>query len=455
MNKMTQRRVLLLGAFVAALMAGTGSGSAASTPKTVNGTVGPGFTIGLTMQGKKVTKLKAGTAYRFVISDRSSIHDFHLSGPGLNRVLTGVGFTGTKSFVLKLKNGTYRFVCDPHAGIMHGSFAVGPPAVQNARATRAALAYDALTVEGTNEGDRLAVRLQSGNSDVLEVDVGDDGSADFKFDRTDVTKIAVHGGNGDDSLRIDESNGVFADTIPTTLDGGNGNDRLSGGSGAGTVLGGNGSDTLAGGNGNETLIGGNGNDSIDGNRGSDLGVLGNGDDTFVWDPGDGSDAVEGQNGADTMIFNGANAAEQVEVSANGSRLRFFRNPGAITMDTAGVERVDFTALGGADTVTVSDLAPTDVDVLNVDLAAILGGATGDAAADRVVVNATKGDDTISVSGNATSVRVSGLAPTVQIAHSDGPNDRLDINTLEGTDSVSSGGLAAGALQLFVDNTLVP
>jgi plastocyanin len=71
-----------------------------------------------------VAKLKAGVPYRFVISDRASIHDFHLSGPGLNRVLTGVGFTGTKSFVLTLKKGTYRFVCDPHAPIMHGSFAV-------------------------------------------------------------------------------------------------------------------------------------------------------------------------------------------------------------------------------------------------------------------------------------------------------------------------------------------
>jgi hypothetical protein len=55
------------------------------------------------MHGKKVTKLKARTAYRFVIRDRSSIHDFHLSGPGLNRVLTSVPFTGTKSFVLRLR----------------------------------------------------------------------------------------------------------------------------------------------------------------------------------------------------------------------------------------------------------------------------------------------------------------------------------------------------------------
>src|SRR4029450_9548974 len=84
MRRITCTRSLLLGAAVAAALAATGSGSAALA-KTVNGTVGPGFTIGLTMHGKKVTKLKAGTAYRFVIRDRSSIHDFHLSGPGLNR----------------------------------------------------------------------------------------------------------------------------------------------------------------------------------------------------------------------------------------------------------------------------------------------------------------------------------------------------------------------------------
>jgi plastocyanin len=96
----------------------------AAPPKTVRGTVGPGFTINLTLGGKKVTSLKKGVRYRFLISDRSPIHDFHLTGPGLNRVLTGVDFTGTKSVVLTLKKGTYRFVCDPHSDSMHGSFRV-------------------------------------------------------------------------------------------------------------------------------------------------------------------------------------------------------------------------------------------------------------------------------------------------------------------------------------------
>jgi len=102
----------------------TATAPATSAPKTVQGSVGPGFTINLTLAGKKVSNLKKGVPYRFQIRDRSSIHDFHLMGPGVNRVLTSVDFTGTKSVVLKLKKGTYRFFCDPHAAVMHGSFRV-------------------------------------------------------------------------------------------------------------------------------------------------------------------------------------------------------------------------------------------------------------------------------------------------------------------------------------------
>ena len=147
-----------------------------------------------------------------------------------------------------------------------------------------------LTVVGTDASDKIALRLQSGQPGILQVDVGDDGSADFSFARNRVATIAVDAAAGDDLVRIDESNGAFTDSIPTTIDGGDGND------------------TIAGGKGIETLLGGDGNDSIDGNGGNDLALLGAGDDTFVWDPGDGSDTIEGQDGTDTMRFNGANVA---------------------------------------------------------------------------------------------------------------------------------------------------
>ena len=61
---------------------------------------------------------------------------------------------------------------------------------------------------------------------ILQVDVGDDGSVDFDVERADVARIAVKAGNGDDFVRIDESNGIFTDSIPTAIDGGNGDDNL-------------------------------------------------------------------------------------------------------------------------------------------------------------------------------------------------------------------------------------
>lgn len=93
-------------------------------PVTVAGTIGPGSAISLRLGGAKLTKLKAGVTYRFVIKDQSSNHNFHLTGPGVNKVVTGVGFKGTKTVVLKLKKGTYRFVSDALPGSIHGSFTV-------------------------------------------------------------------------------------------------------------------------------------------------------------------------------------------------------------------------------------------------------------------------------------------------------------------------------------------
>jgi len=88
----------------------------------LTGKVGPGFTITLTKAGHTVTSLPAGT-YKIAIHDNSNIHNFHLSGPGLNK-LTDVAATGTTTWKLKLKTGTYHYQCDPHASSMKGSFRV-------------------------------------------------------------------------------------------------------------------------------------------------------------------------------------------------------------------------------------------------------------------------------------------------------------------------------------------
>lgn len=112
-------KLTLALAAVAAVLAAP---SALAGGATLNGTVGPGFTISLTQGGKKVTTLKAGS-YTIVVADKASIHDFHLTGPGVNKK-TGVAFKGTQTWKVTLKKGKYTYQCDPHHSFMKGSFTV-------------------------------------------------------------------------------------------------------------------------------------------------------------------------------------------------------------------------------------------------------------------------------------------------------------------------------------------
>ena len=107
-------------ALVAAALVVVASASAA-TP-TLNATDGPGFTITLKKGKTKVTSLKAGK-YKIVVKDLSNLHNFHLKGPGVDKK-TGVGAKGTFTWTVTLKKGMYKFLCDPHAAIMKGSFKV-------------------------------------------------------------------------------------------------------------------------------------------------------------------------------------------------------------------------------------------------------------------------------------------------------------------------------------------
>lgn len=301
---------------------------------------------------------------------------------------------------------------------------------QKVDGVRAQLRHGTLEVRGGDQANVVVLRTRAGDPSVIEVDAGGDGSADFAFARKTVGAIDVRMGDGDDVVRVDDTNGAVDANVPTTIAGGDGND------------------TLTGGQGDETFRGGDGNDLVRGGRGADTAILGEGDDVFRWDPGEGSDVIEGQSGSDTMLFNGAAAAEQVDIQANGRRAIFFRQPGNVTMDMAGVESVDFNALGGVDSIRVGDLSGTDVTRTNLDLAAAIGGSATDLVADRITVNGTDGDDNIAVTGNGSGADVSGLASTVSVTHAD-PFDGLALDTRAGSDNVAVAGVA-GLIQLFVD-----
>jgi len=286
------------------------------------------------------------------------------------------------------------------------------------------LAADSVTVNATKGDDVIEVLGQDGSLTVAGLPELVTISASEATDA-----LVVAGGAGNDTLS--------AMTLPAlntmlTLDGGAGND------------------VLLGSRGDDRLLGGDGKDFVDGNQGNDIALLGAGDDVFQWDPGDGSDTVEGEAGTDTLVFNGANINERMDISANGERARLTRDIGNITMDLNGVEHIEVNARGGADTVTVNDLTGTDVKQVAIDLAGTPGSGQGDGAADSVTVNGTGGNDHITVASSGASVVVNGLAAQVTIAGAEPDKDSLVVNGAAGNDTINASALTAGQINLTIN-----
>jgi plastocyanin len=73
--------------------------------------------------GKPVAELPAGK-YNIEVTDQTDIHDFHLTGGnGAVDEKTGVVEKVKTTWVVTLKPGQYRYMCDPHPS-MHGEFTV-------------------------------------------------------------------------------------------------------------------------------------------------------------------------------------------------------------------------------------------------------------------------------------------------------------------------------------------
>ncbi|MCI0360198.1 MAG: hypothetical protein L0211_17105 [Planctomycetaceae bacterium] len=280
-----------------------------------------------------------------------------------------------------------------------------------------------------------------------------------------IDKLDVNTFGGNDNIDLDITVGAIAKTI----DAGAGNDTVNllgsddadifGGIGDDTLIGSPVADNIFGGAGNDILIGGGGVDNEFGEDGNDLfgnltltpnGVAddpgadfmfgGDGIDQFVWEPGDGSDNISGGvDGADILRFFG-------DAGANA----FLLNPAAVapthmnttlggaTVDTHGVEQLIVSGLAGADTFTVTDLTPTEVE----DLLLVVDAAAG--SADAVTVNGRTVSDNVNITVNANGpagasrVNIAGLDYDIDIdgiALADA--DTLTFNGNEGNDTILS------------------
>jgi plastocyanin len=121
------KRFLLISVVAAALLA-VASGASAAPAKDnyqLKGEVYGNSLFKIEMEnkaGKKIRTVKAGT-YRIKVEDKATIHNFRLRGPGVNKATSVPGKAET-IWTVRLRKGTYTYLCDPHASSMRGSLKV-------------------------------------------------------------------------------------------------------------------------------------------------------------------------------------------------------------------------------------------------------------------------------------------------------------------------------------------
>jgi plastocyanin len=123
---MTRLAALAVALIATAALPGAAGGAAVQyeNPK-LFGSVGPEFEISFRdAQGNRVAQLSPGT-YDIEVEDKSDLHSFHLKGPGVEE-RTQVEFTGTVTWTVTFRDGSYEYHCDPHPSL-GGKFVVGSP----------------------------------------------------------------------------------------------------------------------------------------------------------------------------------------------------------------------------------------------------------------------------------------------------------------------------------------
>lgn len=346
------------------------------------------------------------------------------------------------------------------AGVVAGLGAFAIPA-DAATSPTATLSLGIVTVTGTPARDVIAV---TESADQLAIDFGSDGTVDARFRMSDVQRVRVLAGDGDDGVTV---NGAGVGDVPLTISAGRGNDGGGvvgniGDSGAGdapvAISGADGNDDfIVAVPGPATVNAGAGDDVVDGGGagiGKETISLGDGNDRLVSSlnafVGARSDVVDGGTGKDALEIDGSFASETVSLSANAGRLLVTHN----LQDRVNADNIEdvswfgFGGLDGGDGVSVNDLSGTDVVNFTPDFSAPSDPTVPNNSEDQLRVVGTAGDDHIAVSSLGTAITVSGLAPAVTPVLLDA-HDVLRIDTLAGDDIVDSAGLQRGLVQLQV------
>lgn len=149
----------------------------------------------------------------------------------------------------------------------------------------------------------------------LFLDGGGDAQTVLEFDSENVVGIAAQLGDGDDFLDLSSI------SLPSTIEGGEGNDSIIGGIANDFLLGDAGDDSLLGLGGDDIQIGGDGNDVLRGGGGSD---------SLVGD--DGNDSLYGQGAVDTV-----DGGAGIDLLDGGTSATFLSDQieGSVTLNNTG------------------------------------------------------------------------------------------------------------------------
>ncbi|MEO0756424.1 MAG: calcium-binding protein [Cyanobacteria bacterium J06648_16] len=241
-----------------------------------------------------------------------------------------------------------------------------------------------------------------------------------------------------DAPEIEELGDIFI--------GGKKDDQLQGGDQDDIFLGGKGDDTILGGAGTDVVFAGKGDDTVVGQTGNDVAFLGSGTDRFIWNNGDGSDFINGGRGYDTTEVNGADGpGDQFDLREEKGQAIFNRlNLGQFTLTNEDIEQFEINGQGGDDSLTVGDLANSDVKKV------IFSGGEGndvlDARESSTTIEAFGGDgDDLLLGGAADDTFFAGAGDDVVVGQrgsdtadlGDG-DDRFIWNNGDGSDFIDGG-----------------
>ncbi len=312
---------------------------------------------------------------------------------------------------------------DPVAGILD-VFIVKLDVSDDAPPAPSFATLDGQTLRVTGTGGNDSIALATSGLNIVATLNG----VDVSFPSNAITNVTVDASSGDDLVNLATG---FA--LPTTLNGGDGNDSLFGGAGPDTIDGGAGNDRLGGRGGDDNLVGGDNDDTLLADAGSDLLFGGNGSDTADYSTRT-TDVVlrldDLNNDGDDGEGDGLSGDIEVLISGSGDDVlegsagtRFVSNAGSDTLVYSSTPTAAIDAGEGSDVLDLSDV----VDNLSINLSEGLLGVSGGSS-----VGITGVEAIISGAGNDFIVGTSGQET---IVGNDG-NDTIQGNV--GSDDLRGG-----------------